>query len=273
MSFSKILVTGNKGILGSEIVKLLGNRAISFRTNENKRNIMNVKEIDEAMSNVEAIIHCAAKIPGSNEKITNYDVNTLGTKLIVEAANRYHVPILHVSSQAVYGLPTKLPVDENYSYTGEIDEYATSKLIAEKICIDKSETKLAIMRVSSIYSEKTLSRNEIIGNLIRQALNGKIEIYGSGNRVYDFVHVSDVSNVAINLLGENGIFNVGSGTPTSINELSAIIHNYIKCEISYNMKESNIKGIWLNINKIKQLISYNPICLDEGLVLSGIKDF
>ena len=273
MSFSKILVTGNKGILGSEIVKLLGNRAISFRTNENKRNIMNVKEIDEAMSNVEAIIHCAAKIPGSNEKITNYDVNTLGTKLIVEAANRYHVPILHVSSQAVYGLPTKLPVDENYSYTGEVDEYATSKLISEKTCIDKSETKLAIMRVSSIYSEKTLSRNEIIGNLIRQALNGKIEIYGSGNRVYDFVHVSDVSNVAINLLGENGIFNVGSGTPTSINELSAIIHNYIKCEISYNMKESNIKGIWLNINKIKQLISYNPICLDEGLVLSGIKDF
>ena len=72
---------------------------------------------------------------------------------------------------------------------------------------------------------------------------------------------------------ENGIFNVGSGTPTSINELSAIIHNYIKCEISYNIKESNIKGIWLNINKIKQLISYNPICLDEGLVLSGIKDF
>ena len=47
MYFSRILVTGNKGMLGSEIVKLLGNRAVLFRTNKHNRDILNENEIEE----------------------------------------------------------------------------------------------------------------------------------------------------------------------------------------------------------------------------------
>ena len=80
--------------------------------------------------------------------LTNILGERLEAKLIIEAANRYHIPVLHVSSQAVYGQPSKLPVDENYYCLGEIDEYATSKLIAENICLDLCISPLAIMRVS-----------------------------------------------------------------------------------------------------------------------------
>ena len=126
--------------------------------------------------------------------------------------------------------------------------------------------------VSSIYCSATLLKDEIIGNFIQQALSGKIEIFGNGNRIYDFIHVSDVAYVAIKLIGKNGIFNVGSGNPTTVNELSSIVHNYIKCEISHDKNKHNIRGIWLNIKKIKQSISYSPISLEEGLVRSGIKN-
>ena len=58
------------------------------------------------------------------------------------------------------------------------------------------------MRVSAIYSSATFLKDEIIGNFIQQALSGKIEIFGNGNRIYDFIHVSDVAYVAIKLIGK-----------------------------------------------------------------------
>ena len=99
-----------------------------------------------------------------------------------------------------------------------------------------------------------------------------ISIYGDGEQIRDFVHVSDVVNALISgalSAVQNDVFNVGSGNPTSINELFSIlkeIYGYDKDANYLEKRKGDIQKSLSSVSKIRNELGYEPsIDLFSGL--------
>jgi UDP-glucose 4-epimerase len=99
-------------------------------------------------------------------------------------------------------------------------------------------------------------------------------IYGDGTQTRDFIHVSDV--VKANLLalrtnnGVGGAFNVGTGHPTSINELASLLSNLEgRPDISPKhcaARAGDIHDSYANITNAKRALGFeSKVSLEEGL--------
>ncbi len=90
-------------------------------------------------------------------------------------------------------------------------------------------------------------------------------IFEDGNQTRDFVHVSDI--VQANLLAmkkstaDYEVYNVGTGTPISVNEVARILIDHygkkLKPEIKNKFRKGDIRHCYADISKIKKL-GYNP---------------
>ena len=85
----------------------------------------------------------------------------------------------------------------------------------------------------------------------------------------DFIHVDDVATGLVSLVSsevQSGIFNVGSGYPTSVAQVANIAADY------YNRAKpftdiSNGAGFWSSTEKIMSTTGWCPrIGIDEGIV-------
>jgi nucleoside-diphosphate-sugar epimerase len=87
-----------------------------------------------------------------------------------------------------------------------------------------------ILRLFNVYGPKQSRAyaGVIIEFIKRVFRNEPPVIFGDGEQTRDFVHVSDVVNAIMLVLGNDkarGVYNIGSGVATSINELAKIILN------------------------------------------------
>ena len=100
-------------------------------------------------------------------------------------------------------------------------------------------------------------------------------IYGDGTQTRDFINVQDVVEAVLKSLenkdAEGEVFNVGSGKPTSINELARIIlePSRVTIPISYESpRVGDIKNSYADISKAEALLEYKPkFSLKYGLRL------
>ena len=130
------LVTGGSGYVGSSIIKRLhqlGEKVISLDIlqSDNKINgveyikgsILNVNLLDKIISKVDYIHHNAALVPLTKSGAFFREVNVGGTKNILNLSLKHKVKHLcHMSSSAVFGLPTELPLT-NSSYRIPVEIY------------------------------------------------------------------------------------------------------------------------------------------------------
>ena len=90
----------------------------------------------EAMKGCDIVHHNAAVLPISRSGSVFRDVNVGGTKNVLEVALELHVKkVLFISTSAVYGIPTQLPINEQTPLT-PLGEYGWSKLDAENVVRD-----------------------------------------------------------------------------------------------------------------------------------------
>jgi UDP-glucose 4-epimerase len=98
-------------------------------------------------------------------------------------------------------------------------------------------------------------------------------IYGDGSQTRDFVNVRDVVEAVLASMKsgdvEGEVFNVGSGKPTSINELAKTILELagVDLEIRYEkLRAGDIKDSYADISKAKKFLGYEPkVSLRDGL--------
>ena len=98
-------------------------------------------------------------------------------------------------------------------------------------------------------------------------------IYGDGSQTRDFVSVYDIVEAVLASMkssnAEGEVFNVGSGKPTSINELAKTVLELagVDLEIRYEKpRAGDIKDSYADISKAKRLLGYEPrVCLRDGL--------
>jgi nucleoside-diphosphate-sugar epimerase len=218
----KILVTGNKGYIGSVLSEILLNKGhevigydadyygdcdLSSAKRPAKQITKDIRDVSlEDVQGVDAVIHLAALSndplgelkPGLTEEI-----NLGGTLKLAEVARRVGVKrFIYSSSQSMYGVADtghELTEDEAGPYG--VTAYAKTKWDAE-VALKKMYSKdfvVVCMRPSTVFGASPNFRADIVyNNLVGSAyLTGKIEIKSDGTPWRPVVHVRDVSSAYI----------------------------------------------------------------------------
>jgi UDP-glucose 4-epimerase len=299
----KVLVTGGAGFIGSHMVDRLVNDGYDVRIIDDlstgridniqsllsagkvdfvKGDIRDVSLVTKSVDDVDDVVHFAAltSVPFSvkNPELT-FDVNLCGTLNLIRACAQEDVGrFVFVSSCAVCGDPESLPVREEHR-TDPISPYAESKLIAERYCLGFQERQLlrsVVLRFFNVYGPRQ-GMNDYSGVITRfiDRVRQKepLVIYGDGSQTRDFVNVHDVVEAILASMkssdSEGEVFNVGSGKPTSINELAKTILELagVDLEIRYEKpRAGDIKDSYADISKAKKFLGYEPkISLRDGL--------
>ena len=302
MSYTKFLVTGGAGFIGSNIVEELLKRGHSVRVLDNfatgKRE--NIKEFEkdieilegdirsyhivrQAVKDIEVILHQAAlpSVPRSiNDPITTNEVNVMGTLNILDASKEAGVRrIVYASSSSVYGDNPKLPKSEDM-LPNPLSPYAVSKLAGEKYCNVFSRLyglETITLRYFNVFGPKQDPNSQysaVIPKFIEAIKADKQPIiYGDGTQSRDFTYVVNVveANIlaATKDIGSGLVMNCACHGQISLNELVIQINNLIgkNIEAIYaKSREGDIKHSFADIRLIKEKLNYIPnISFELGL--------
>jgi UDP-glucose 4-epimerase len=171
------------------------------------------------------ITHCA------QEPRLALEVLVDGTFNVVEAAVAEGVQrVIAASSASVYGLAGEFPTPETHHPYGNRTLYGAGKVFTEGLLRSFREMyglDYVALRYFNVYGERMDTHGAYTEVLIRWmeriAAGQAPLIFGDGRQTMDFVHVEDVAraNVLAATAGvTDEVFNVGSGTETSLNDLA-----------------------------------------------------
>jgi len=282
----KVLVTGHNGFLGTNLLPELEKKfqviGVSntlrkdTKISQIKKNIQKIK-IGDIPKNISCIIHLAAltDLDFCQKNPTKcFEVNIQGTMNMLEISKKLNAKFIFLSTSHVFGVPKKLPISENHPRVPS-SVYSASKITGEVICelyAKLYRMDISIIRLFSVYgphSSPHLVTNKIINQLIH---NKKLHL-GNLTPQRDFIFVNDAVNailLSIKKCSGLQIFNVGTGTATSISQLCKKIEKISKKKINLEVKKSlkrqnEIKKIYANSNKIKKLGWKSETNLHDGL--------
>jgi len=218
MQFSKILVTGADGFIGSHLTENLLKKGFrvkalsqynsfndwgwlsDIQSNENLEiicgDIRDPHFCSVITKDVDLIFHLAAliAIPFSYVSPDSYvDTNIRGTLNICQAARENNVRLIHTSTSEVYGTALYVPIDEKHPKQPQ-SPYSATKIGADAIAISFYNAfglPVTIARPFNTYGPRQSAR-AIIPTIITQIANGIKEIkLGDLTPTRDFNFVSD----------------------------------------------------------------------------------
>lgn len=222
------LITGGSGFLGVNLVRYLLDRGHSVRVLDiascdyPERGAVDVVTGDvrdpgavaRAAAGAEVVIHAAAALPlGKPEDIFSTDATGTFT-VLSEAFNAGVSRVIFVSSTAVYGIPTDLPLYEWNAFHG-VGSYGEAKILAERYCQvfrDRGQC-VPVLRPKTFVGPERLGVFELLYEWAYQGRN--FPVLGRGNNLYQLLDVEDLCE-AIYLCATldpwvvNTTFNVGA---------------------------------------------------------------
>lgn len=252
------LVTGGAGFIGSHIadrliaegyrVVIIDNESTGLRENVHpeaiylRGDVTRTVDLDKAFSyGIDVVFHIA----GQASTIRSFDnphndlrVNVVGTVNVLKMCLKYRVPrLLYASSMTVYGHPGVVPTPEiepckPISYYG-ITKYAAERYVhatADRVDLDFN-FRVTSFRMFNVYGERQSLENPyqgVVSIFIANVLNGEpITIHSDGEQSRDFVHIQDVVDAWMAAIDNEAaygeVFNLGTGTRRSINDLVDVV--------------------------------------------------
>ena len=254
----RILVTGGAGFIGSHVVDAFvaaGHHVavvddLSSGRRENLNPEATFYEVDIRdtallpdvfeLEKPDVVSHHAAQISVSRsvaDPLHDAEVNVLGTLNVLQCARSSQKPdrtvrVIAISSAAVYGPPTYLPVDEDHPLR-PLSPYGASKRASEIYLDTYRQTfdlKTTVLRYGNVYGPRQdpLGEAGVIAIFINKMLAGEMPVInGSGEQTRDFVYVGDCARA--NVLAADaadagpGPYNIGTGEETTVNHLASLI--------------------------------------------------
>ena len=235
----------------------------------------------KSMSSCDFVIHLAAQTSVSQsiaDPKTTADIIVDGTVNVLKSCVKTNVKnIIFSSSAAVYGNSLDALISEK-SHLNPLSSYGASKLVAEYNLQTFSklfDLNSISLRLFNVYGNGQSSEAGVVRKFLKNiSKDVPLEIFGDGMQTRDFVHISDVIEAfycAIrNIEAKRGeVYNIGSGSTTSINELASLLISSKEKDLQVIHKpalEGEIKDSKADISLAKNDIGYSPqIPLSDGL--------
>ncbi len=288
----KILVLGSEGFIGNHLVQALKdpNNQIygcdlyesSFHGGYKYIKVSRLSpQWDEVFSS-DSFDYCinaagSGNVPYSmTHPLLDFEANMLDAVRILDAIRRHNgvCKYLHISSAAVYGNPTGLPVMENMA-PAPLSPYGYHKWMSELACEEfyrLYKIEIAILRPFSVYGPGL--RKQLIWDLYHKISKGDdLTLFGTGNESRDFVYVEDLARavklIMSKALFDNTVYNIASGQETTIRSVAEMFRKVIgtSCKISFNnQKREGDPANWrADISRIKELGFTPSFSFEEGL--------
>jgi UDP-glucose 4-epimerase len=266
----RVLVTGGAGLIGSHIVDLLLDERDAGRVGdiivydnfvrgrrENlagafargkvtliEADIRDRVALKRAFEGVDQVYHQAAiRITQcAAEPRLALEVMVDGTYNVLEAAVEAKVKkVVAASSASVLGLAEEFPTNERHHPYNNRTLYGASKVWNEGLLRsfnDMYGLPYVALRYFNVYGDRMDIHGAYTEVLIRwmdRILEGKPPlIFGTGTDTMDFVYVDDIARanlLAMKSDATDEVFNVASGTETSLNDLAAALLRVMGCDL------------------------------------------
>jgi UDP-glucose 4-epimerase len=254
----RVLVTGGAGLIGSHIVDELLRRGArdvvvfddfsrgrlqnlsdalpSGNVRVVEGDIRNQRDVEGVVAGAGLVFHEAAiRITQcAEEPRLAKEVLVDGTFNVLEACVAAKVQrVVAASSASIYGLAETFPTGESHHGYDNRTLYGAMKMFNEGLLRsfnDMYGLSYVALRPFNVYGPRMDTHGAYTEVLIRwmDAIDsGRAPtIFGDGLQTMDFVHVTDVARASVMaaLSGvSDGVFNVGTGVETSLNDLARML--------------------------------------------------
>ncbi len=255
-----IIVTGAAGFIGSNLLRGLNAAghsdiiAVDDLSDGSKFNnlvecdFLDYLDKDEFMASlparlegVEQVFHQGA-CSDTREQDGRFmlDNNYAWSRRLLDACQRAGVPLIYASSAAVYG--NSRLFTEQAQYERPVNVYGYSKLLFDRYVrrvAPDARAQVVGLRYFNVYGPGEQHKGamaSMIFQLHRQLQDaGAMRLfkgsggYGDGEQRRDFIHVDDVVDVNLWFMQQravSGIFNVGSGSSRSFNDVARLLTDW-----------------------------------------------
>jgi len=240
--------------------------------------------VERALAGIDHVIFSAGGLlPAASEEDPELSAElTLGpVKTVLEALrSRPEISLFYLSSGGtVYGEPEEVPVSEN-APTRPLGAYGQLHVACEEAVLAHGRqhgARVRILRCSSVYGRHQhpdRGQGALVTFLNHIETRRPVELFGGGESVRDYVYAGDVAKVVARLLETTGgepVLNVGSGEETSLIELLRLAELEAGREAEVNQhpaREFEVGRIVLDISRLRDLIEFQPIPLQQGVALT-----
>ncbi len=301
----KVFVAGHKGLVGSALSKKLSSDSQVTLVSKNRTDLdlLNQKEVHDFFceEKFDEVYLAAAKVGGILANI-EYPAefiyqNTVIQNNVIDSSYKSEVSkLLFLGSSCIYPKTCKQPIREDYLLTNSLElsnePYAIAKIAGIKTCEAYNRqygTDFRSIMPTNLYGSNdnfSEKNGHVIPALMRRFHLAKIQhnpeiiVWGTGNAKRDFLHVDDLAEAAIHIMGlEKSIMeeitapqcshiNVGSSSEYSIYETAEIIADVVgykgKIVFDATKPDGTIRKV-LDCSKIHGLGWGPKIDLREGL--------
>ena len=298
MSFKRILITGGCGFIGSNLIDVLRSRDnVEIRVLDNEAtgsrdelaefdvemlfgDVADPAVVDRALANVDLVVHLAADtrvMDSIADPEQNFRTNVVGTfNLLCRMRSAGVDRIVSASTGGAILGEIEPPVHEAMA-ASPLSPYGASKLSAEGYCSAFSGAygfAATSLRFSNVYGPRSYHKGSVIAQFFKRLLADEdLVVYGDGTQTRDFVFVSDLCEGIVLAMksGTSGVFQLGSGIPTTLNELIDEMRSTVGTDRRVSVRfepfrAGEIHRTWCDIGKARRSLGYDPkTTLAEGL--------
>ena len=197
---------------------------------------------------------------------------------ILNIAIKDNSVIVYASSAATYG---SLPSPQTVGKESPENPYGFSKFLMDQIAYryinENPDATIVGLRFFNVYGSREFykgSTSSMVIQLGHQILDGKAPklFEGSDQIKRDFVYIKDVIQANIKACSPkiNGIYNVGTGTPRSFQDIANILQNELRSNLGTEYFPNPFQGYQMhtqaNIESSKINLDFSPdFSLEEGI--------
>ena len=299
----RYLVTGGAGFIGSHLIEglikrsdqvvVLDNLSTGSSKNLSKvadqitvhnGSILDQQLVDKLVADCDYVIHLAAALGVFNivnKPLESLKTNLQGSEIILQAADKYRKPVLIASTSEIYGKNEKVPLnEEDDRIIGHPLKsrwsYSEAKAVDESLAyFYHLENKLPIRIVrffNTVGPRQVGHYGMVVPRFIEAALkNEPLSIYGSGEQIRCFCHISDVIRALLLVIDSDQavgeVFNIGNNQQSSINQLAERVISLLgsKSKIervsykdAYSQGFEDMQRRVPDISKIKRVLGWSP---------------